>query len=80
MNTEQTSKNIFMYIWAPNTMLSFRKKLMSQFRQMEGQTEGRTDPIWEDPSGRDRGFNKKVVLFNSFFYIRGHLTSEYIEN
>ena len=39
------------FIWAPNTMLSFKKKLMSQFREnlrtdgrwMEGRTEGQTD-------------------------------------
>ena len=30
------------YIWAPNTMLSFRKKLMSQFWE-NLQTDGRTD-------------------------------------
>ena len=44
------------YIWAPNTMLSFRKKLMSQFWEnvrtdgttdgrTDGRTEGRKDPI-----------------------------------
>ena len=32
------------YIWAPNTMLSFRKKLMSKSRE-NVRTEGRTDPI-----------------------------------
>ena len=31
------------YIWAPNTMLSFRKKIISQFQETYGQTEGRTD-------------------------------------
>ena len=33
------------YIWAPNTMLSFRKKLMSQFWEnlrTDGRTEGQT--------------------------------------
>ena len=36
------------YIWAPNTILSFRKKLMSQFWEnlgTDGRTDGRTDPI-----------------------------------
>ena len=34
------------YIWAPNTMLSFRKKLMSQSREnlwTDGRMDGKTD-------------------------------------
>ena len=40
------------YIWAPNTMLSFRKKLMSQFWEnvrTDGTTDGRTDGRTERP-------------------------------
>ena len=41
------------YVWAHNSMLSFRKKLMSQFRenlQREGRTDRRTDtPYFIEP-------------------------------
>ena len=48
------------YIWAPNTMLSFRKNIWTNPEKTYRQTEGRTDLILQDPSGRGRGSNKEI--------------------
>ena len=50
------------YIWAPNTMLSFRKKLMSQSRE-NLQTDGRTD---ERTDGQNNGRTDRPYFTGSF--------------
>ena len=46
--------------WVPDTMLSSRKKLKSQFQE-NFQTEGRTDLIYrQDFSGHCQGCNKRI--------------------
>ena len=65
------------YIWAPNTMLSFRKKLISQFREnlltargtdrMEGWMERWMDPILKNPSCQ--GWESKETLVEWFWWV-----------
>ena len=59
------------YIWAPNFMLNFRKKLMNQsqknVRQTKGRTEGGTDrpyfigPFWPWPRFQQSLFSKWLM-------------------
>ena len=53
---------------APNTMLLFKKKLVTHFQenfQTEGWKEGQTDPNSWDPFDRDWG-SKKIFIKSIF--------------
>ena len=54
------------YIQAPNTMLSFRKKLMSQSQEklwIDGRTDGRTDkPYFIEPFQQRLGVQLETVM------------------
>ena len=66
--SKKTSFVIHNYIWAPNTMLCFKKtnELISRKltdRWKDGWKDGRTDPSLYDPYGRGRGSNKGRETF-----------------